>query len=162
MIGVTLVYAVSGMLLNRMKNGKDYSYKVKTEQLSLNMEMTKEELSSTWQSQSGLPKLNKIFDAGEGNYRLMIDGGMGLYYPKTGVLDYEISSKRTLIYWINRLHYNKVNGWSIMADIFAISLMFFALSGLIMVKGKKGIAGRGKWYVLVGLAIPVIYVLLTN
>jgi hypothetical protein len=29
-----------------------------------------------------------------------------------------------------------------------------------MVKGKHGIAGRGKWYVLLGLAIPIVYVLL--
>ena len=42
-----------------------------------------------------------------------------------------------------------------MADIFAVTLIFFAISGLFMIKGKKGIAGRGKWYLLIGLLIPL-------
>ena len=46
-----------------------------------------------------------------------------------------------------------------MADLFAFSLIFFALSGLFIVKGKKGMAGTGKWYLLAGILIPVLYVL---
>ena len=36
----------------------------------------------------------------------------------------------------------------------AFSLVFFAMSGLFMIKGKNGIAGRGKWYLLVGCMDP--------
>jgi uncharacterized membrane protein YhdT len=37
--------------------------------------------------------------------------------------------------------------------------MFLAVSGLFIVKGKKGIAGSGKWYLLAGLLIPLLYVI---
>ena len=48
-----------------------------------------------------------------------------------------------------------------MADLFAVSLIFFAVSGLFMVPGRKGFLGRGKWFLLVGLLIPAVYVLFT-
>jgi hypothetical protein len=48
-----------------------------------------------------------------------------------------------------------------MGDLFAVSLIFFAVSGLLMVKGKNGIAGRGKWYLIVGIIIPILYIILS-
>ena len=48
-----------------------------------------------------------------------------------------------------------------MGDFFAFSLVFFAISGLFMIKGKNGIAGRGKWYLLIGILIPIIYMILS-
>ena len=88
----------------------------------------------------------------------MLEGGVGVYNSVTGVTEYEVHVKRPVIYWFNRLHYNRVNGWNVMGDFFAVSLVFFALSGLFMMKGKNGIAGRGKWFLLIGLLIPVLYV----
>jgi len=49
-----------------------------------------------------------------------------------------------------------------MADLFAIGLIFFAISGLFMVRGKRGIAGRGKWFLIIGLLIPIAYILLAK
>ncbi len=56
------------------------------------------------------------------------------------------------------MHYNRVSGWSFIGDFFAVSLVFFAASGLFMVKGKSGLAGRGKWYLVLGVLIPFIFV----
>ena len=67
---------------------------------------------------------------------------------------------KPIAYWVNRFHYNRVKGWIPMADIFAGSLIFLAISGLFMVKGKHGIAKRGKWYLLIGILIPILYILL--
>lgn len=47
-----------------------------------------------------------------------------------------------------------------MADFFAISLIFFAVSGLFIVSKKNGIAGRGKWFVIAGICIPIIYLII--
>jgi len=58
---------------------------------------------------------------------------------------------------MNRLHYNRVKGWSPIADFFAGSLILLAITGLFIVKGKKGLAGSGKWYLLIGLLIPILY-----
>jgi hypothetical protein len=159
MVGICLVYGISGILLNHL-NGKDLAYSRETKTMALAVNLTPAQVESLWKEREDLPELKKVLSSGSGAYSLMLKGGAGAYDPQTGQVDYEISKKRLLIYWLNQLHYNRVKGWSVMGDIFAGSLLFLAISGLIIVPGKNGIAGRGKWYLLAGLLIPVIYILL--
>ncbi len=158
MVGICLVYGISGFLLNHM-DGKDPAFKRKGETLLIDKGLSDEELSVLWKDKR-LPQLKKIMVIDDVHSRLMLDGGIGVYNSATGEVDYETYRKNEFIYWINRLHYNKLRGWSIMADLFAFSLLFFALSGLFIVKGKKGLSGSGKWYLLVGILIPILYILL--
>ena len=158
MVGICLVYGISGFLLNHM-NGKDPAFKTTEATVQLEKGLSNDELAVLWGDKK-LPPLRKVMTIDEEHARLMLNGGVGVYSSATGVADYEVYKKNEFIYWINRLHYNKVNGWTIMADIFAFSLVFFAISGLFMVKGRKGIAGRGKWYLIAGILIPVLYVIL--
>ncbi|WP_352420978.1 PepSY-associated TM helix domain-containing protein [Proteiniphilum sp.] len=160
MVGLSLVYGISGILLNHM-NGKDPSYKVENIYLTFAQGLTPGEFTQTWQSEPARPKLNNIGEAA-GKYRLMLQGGIGEYDPQTGMVQYQTSRKKPVAYWVNRLHYNRVKGWLPMADIFAGSLIFLAVSGLFMVKGKHGIAKRGKWYLLIGLFIPFLYIILVG
>lgn len=159
MVGVCLVYALSGILLNHM-DGKDPAFKTEEKSVQLEAGLAKDELRVRWEDKKDLPAIRKVMTIDDDHLRVMLEGGIGVYNKKTGIADYEKHSKREFVYWINKLHYNKVKGWSIMGDFFAASLIFFAVSGLVMVKGKKGIAGRGKWYLLIGLLIPIVYVLL--
>ncbi len=158
MVGVSIVYGISGILLNHM-NGKDPAYKTEIKSVQLEPQLNKDELSIRWKDHGDLPPIKKVLPIDQDHSRLMLDGGVGVYSIKTGLVDYEKFTQRKFVYWINRLHYNKVSGWHFMADFFAVSLLFFAISGLFMVKGKKGITGKGKWYLLAGLAIPVAYIL---
>lgn len=160
MVGLCIVYGISGILLNHL-DGSDPAYKIENKTLTFAEGLTQEEFKGIWQSEPNRPKLNNIGETA-GKYRLMIQGGIGEYDPKTGIVQYESSVKKPFVYWINRLHYNRIRGWSLMADVFAGSLIFFAVSGLFMVKGIYGIAGKGKWYLIIGLLIPVVYVLLVG
>lgn len=159
MVGVCIIYGISGFLLNHM-NGKDPAFTTTEATLQLEKNLTNEELTILWADKK-LPDLKKIMSIDETHYRLMLNGGIGVYNAATGIVDYEIHSKNEFIYWINKLHYNKVKGWSVMADIFAFSLIFFAISGIFIVKGKNSIAGRGKWYLIAGLIIPIVYIILS-
>jgi hypothetical protein len=47
-----------------------------------------------------------------------------------------------------------------MADLFAIVLGLLAITGLFVLKGKKGITGRGAWLTIAGIAIPVLFLIL--
>ncbi len=158
MVGISIVYGISGILLNHM-NGKDPAYKTEIKSVQLEPQLDKNELTVRWKDQNNLPFVKKTLPIDQDHIRLLLDGGVGVYNVKSGLVDYEKYTQRKFVYWINRLHYNKVSGWHFMADFFAASLLFFAISGLFMVKGKKGIGGRGKWYLLGGLAIPVAYIL---
>ncbi|MDR2130122.1 MAG: PepSY-associated TM helix domain-containing protein [Odoribacteraceae bacterium] len=158
MVGVCLVYALSGIFLNHM-NGKDPAYRLLETRLQLDPGLSREELAVRWDDHGGLPVLKRVLPVDEGRERLLLDGGTGIYDRATGRIDYEKYERNHFIYWINKLHYNRVKGWAIMADFFAASLIFFAVSGLWIVKGRKGLAGRGKWLLLAGTCIPIIYIL---
>ena len=156
MVGISLVYGISGIYLNHL-DGKDPAFRTESKMIQLPANLTENELSATWQADKKLPPLKRIFRIDETHSRLFLDGGIGVYNAADGSLDYETHKKRLLIYWINRLHYNKVKGWSWVADIYAVSLIVLAITGLFMVKGKRGLSGSGKWYLIVGLLIPILF-----
>ena len=156
MVGITLIYGISGYVLNHM-DGKDPAYETIEGTAILPVGLSTIQLEEAWMLKSDLPVLKRILPIDNEHYRLMLDGGIGVYQSSDSEVVYELHRKKPFIYFINKLHYNKVGGWTIMGDIFAFTLIFFAISGLFMVKGSKGLSGRGKWYVLIGLAIPIIY-----
>jgi len=155
-VGFTLVYAVSGIILNHLSN-KDPAFRVEAKTVQLTANLTESELADAWHADKNLPALIKVTRMDESRLRLLIKGGTGVYQSSSGSLYYEKNEKRVLVYWINRLHYNKVKGWSPIADFFAGSLILLAITGLFIVKGKRGIAGSGKWYLLIGILIPILF-----
>lgn len=158
MIGLCLVYGISGIMLNHM-NGKDPAFHTEQQTVTLNAGLDAASLAQAWASDSSLPALKRVFQADGDNLRLIFEGGVGIYNIKTGNVDYERYTRRPFIYWVNRLHFNRLHGWSYAGDFFAVSLIFFAISGMLMVKGKNGLRGRGKWYLLVGILIPILYII---
>ncbi len=158
--GFCLIYAISGFLLNHM-DGEDPAYETTYEKVALKPGLSKTALKQLWGSNEDLPPLKGILNADEGFYRVMLDGGIGIYNISSGEVDYEFHRKRILIYFLNKLHYNKVKDWTPVADFFAFSLIFLALSGLFIFAGKNGITGRGKWFLAAGIIIPVLFVLLS-
>ena len=69
---------------------------------------------------------------------------------------YEGISRRPVFYQTNVLHRNSVRHWKWASDVFAGLLIIINLTGLIMLKGKYGIGGRGKWLILLGLIPPAV------
>jgi hypothetical protein len=159
-VGVSLIYGISGIYLNHL-DGKDPAYRTEERSLQLSVGLDEKQLSDVWNADAELPPLKRVFRIDEDHFRLMLDGGVAVYSSADGRADYERHTRREFVYWINRLHYNKVKGWSPVADFFAGSVLFLAVSGMFIVRGKSGLAGRGKWYLLAGLLVPVLYVLLT-
>lgn len=67
---------------------------------------------------------------------------------------------RPFLYEVNMLHLNSIKGaWTWVADLFALALLTLAITGLFIHKGPPGLAGRGKWFVAAGFAIPVLFIL---
>ncbi|MDH6304591.1 hypothetical protein M2459_001326 [Parabacteroides sp. PF5-5] len=157
-VGLCLVYAISGILLNHL-DGTDPAFKTRSGTLSFPPELDNEALTQQWNRHETLPPAKKVMPVDEAHVRIFFEGGIGVYNLPLGTVEYETYTKRPFIYWINKLHYNLVKGWTPVADIFSIVLIFLAISGLFLTKGKKGLAGSGKWYLLAGLLIPIIYIL---
>ncbi len=158
-VGLCLVYGISGFLLNHLK-GSDPSFKKEEKTLTITKSLSsQQEIKEFWDTQDGLPKLKKALKVDEEHFQLLLDGGIGVYNKTNGKVEYETHKKRLFIYWINRLHYNNLEGWTFMADFFAGTLIFLAISGLFILKGKNGLAKRGKWFVAAGLLIPILYII---
>lgn len=159
MVGISLVYGISGMYLNHMGEN-DPAFVTVEKSIQMPTGLSHSEFVAQWDALDiATIKAQMVIDSEHD--RLMLNGGIGVYNSKTGIVDYELHRRKEFVYWINRLHYSRVSGWNVMADIFAVSLIFFALSGIFMVRGKRGVMGRGKYLVILGILIPIIYILLS-
>ena len=155
-VGITLVYGISGILLNHLSTS-DPAFRTEAKSIQLPANLTEAELSAAWSSDETLPPLKRVMRVDDHRSRVFLDGGIGMYQSSTGSLSYEVHKKRVLVYWMNRLHYNKVKRWTPVADFYAGALILLAISGLLIVKGKRGIAGTGKWYLIIGILIPILF-----
>jgi len=83
------------------------------------------------------------------------------YQPSTGQAEHVVRSERWLLRWLNVLHLNeRPRMWTWVADLFAVVLAFMAISGVLLVKGRRGLWGRGGILALLGLAVPLLLFLL--
>jgi hypothetical protein len=51
------------------------------------------------------------------------------------------------------------NLWIWISDAMAVFLLFVAISGLFLLKGKYGLKGRGLWLTGLGIIIPLAVIL---
>lgn len=88
------------------------------------------------------------------------EGGEVSLDPATGNGTLLRVARRPLLFETNVLHLNHLKGsWTFVSDAFAVLLAGLAISGLFMLKGRNGLAGRGKWLVAGGLVVPVAFVI---
>jgi hypothetical protein len=74
---------------------------------------------------------------------------------------YERVSRRPVFYQVNALHRNSLKPWRWVADVFAALLIVVNATGLFVLKGTRGLGGRGKWLVLLG-TLPAIVALVAH
>jgi len=160
-IATTLVYGISGIALNHI-NDWNPNYSVDVKEFKTNIDLNKNNNSK----ENVLKLLDEIYnrDAYRKHYypdeqtiKIFLDGGSSIVVDlESGQGRMEILSKRLLFYEVNYLHYNPNAWWKWFSDSYAISLILFAITSFFMVKGRKGIWGRGGIYALLGLIIPIL------
>ncbi|WP_321281916.1 PepSY-associated TM helix domain-containing protein [Marinifilum fragile] len=155
-IGLTLIYAISGILLVLKKDEQNPSYREIVLEKVAKTNLTPDELKAFWKDHfSDAPKLTRIIPA-EDVYNIYVKGGLGKYYPYDGKIELTTYKKIPIYKFVNDIHYNSGKRFSSIAMIYAIGLIFFAISGAVMVKGKKGFKKRGVWLMIIGFIIPVL------
>lgn len=165
--GVIIIYAVSGIVLNHKKDFNS-NYSISRSDVVLQGVFPQTEqvdrafaLGLMEQVGEDARSYTKHHYFGAQQMKIFIKGGSSLDVDmSTGKAVYESIKKRPIISGMNRLHYNPNRWWTYFSDFFAGSLILITITGLIMIKGKKGLWGRGGIEFVVGILIPIIFLML--
>lgn len=162
-VGLTFVYAMSGLAVNHLTDWSDGDASFKTYQSTHDVgPLTGEDQAIA----DDLRKRLSIKESPREIYRQSPDELEILFDKRTlhvntatgRVLD-EGQKPRFLLRAANWLHLNRgKKAWTYVADAYAAGLVLLATSGMFMIAGKKGLLGRGAVLVGLGVAIPVLYV----
>ena len=159
-VGFTLIYALSGLAINHIK---DWDPNFHSSERTLTIAPIPDELSDAdaaarVASAAGLGKPDDIYRAGD-EVRLSYSNGTQV----TAVADQVTVQQRSSRFFFrvaNWLHYNRgKKAWTYVADVYAVMLLYLAISGLFMIKGRLGLKWRGALLVSAGIAVPLTYVL---
>ncbi|MFH1320011.1 MAG: PepSY-associated TM helix domain-containing protein [Bacteroidota bacterium] len=164
-VGSTLLYGLSGIALNHLRDWNP-SYSVQ-----LNNFVTEIELDKSSVLKENILKLLDDIDNRDNykkhyfpqsNYlKIFLKGGSSVEVNiETGEGTAEFLKKRPVFYQVNFLHYNPNWWWMWFSDIYAGALILFVITSLFMIRGKKGAWGRGGIYIILGIILPVLFLIL--
>lgn len=163
--GMSIIYGLSGIALNHLDDWNP-DYIISTEEIMLNNLPGSHRINRE-QAEGLLEQINRDlvyrshFYPGQNIAKIFVKQGSATINLETGYTYLETLKKRPVFREVNFLHYNKPKKlWTWFADAFAVALVLMAVTGLFMIRGKKGIKGRGALLTAVGIIIPVIFLLL--
>ncbi|MDH5760588.1 MAG: PepSY-associated TM helix domain-containing protein [Gemmatimonadota bacterium] len=162
--GLTLVYAASGVAVNHRADWNP-NYSITRETVLLGT-TGRDGTASPLFVDAVLAELDLTgpvrgtFRPDPGSVDIFLEGATVSVDLNTGEATWETVRARPLLRAANFLHLNEPKGvWTWMADLYASALALLAVTGLFVVKGSKGITGRGAWLTAMGVLIPVAFVL---
>lgn len=163
--GLTLVYAVSGIALNHLDDwNSNYIIVRKEIQLSdpsrIYPKITKAEVKSLMEELGEGRSYKNHYFPQKNQLKIFLKGGSAIINTETGSGLLERVTRRPFFREMNYLHYNPQVSWTWISDIFAGALVILAITGLFLVRGAKGITGRGAWLTILGIIIPVIVLII--
>ena len=157
-VGFTIIYALSGIAMNHVDDW-NYNYNASERTLTITPvpdDATDEQAAKLVADAAGKGAAKDVFRAGD-EVRLEYADGTKVTAIGAEVTVQEVKS-RFFFRAATWLHAAKgKQGWKYIADVYAVLLLYLAISGLFMIKGKLGLKWRGTILVAVGVAVPVIY-----
>ena len=157
--GITIIYAISGVALNHLKDwNPNYVQHIKKVDLHREVDIAQLDAQAVIEMLRPFGEAdayNKHYFPSNQTLKVYLDGGTMVLDLKTGQGEIERLNKRWFFNQINFLHYNAPKRlWTFVADIYSICLIILAVTGLFILKGKKGIKGRGAWLSIAGIILP--------
>ncbi|HEY5921883.1 MAG TPA: PepSY-associated TM helix domain-containing protein [Kofleriaceae bacterium] len=163
-IGFTVIYAVSGIAQNHIEDWGEVSYRnyEKTIQIAAVSDDASDEVAiKTVADAADLGAPTSSFRAGD---EVRLEYANGAKATAIGTeLTIQGRERRAFIGAANWLHTarNK-SGWRYVADVYAALLLYLAISGIFMIKGRLGLKWRGAVLISIGVAVPVSAVMFSG
>jgi len=164
-VGLTIIYGISGVAVNHADDwNPNYDIQKRTVEIKPLNDST---LSTPALISYVISELNEkdsiisSFRSAPLSVDIFFDGKSIAANLKQGKATIETVESRSFIRETNFLHLNAPKKlWTYVADGFALMLIFLAITGIFMIKGKKGFTGRGKYLIVAGIIIPVVFLML--
>ena len=166
-VGLTVVYALSGLAVNHIGDGDwdpNFDNFERAHQVALPLPDDDAKLGAAVLEQLGIDEApTEVYQSDEDEVTVLLEHRSLYVHPSTGAVTEVGQEPRFMLRVSNWLHLNRGKAaWTYIADGYAVFLLFLALSGVLMIPGKKGIRGRGLVLVLFGAAVPILYVTLSG
>lgn len=161
--GTAILYAISGLALNHV-NDWNPNFVVRRQNVQMQLpqevdQITREQVIEALKP-LGEQKSYRSHDSPTSKkLKIYLDDGSVLVHLKSGEAVYESVKRRPFFFQINCLHLNPKAFWLVFSDLFALSLIMVSVTGLFVLKGRKGITGRGAILTAAGLIIPLLFLL---
>lgn len=159
-VGLTLVYAISGIAVNHAHHW-DANYQ--RTQLVTTIEPVgtgpTPEVSRQVLDQLQLSEpVKNTWRAAPDRLQVFLPGATLDVDLVTGDVRRDGFVERPLLYDLNFMHLNTGKGpWTGIADAYAGVLIVLAVSGIFLVKGRRGLKGRGGVLMALGVLLPIVY-----
>jgi len=158
--GLTVLYAISGVAVNHIDDWNP-NYVIRREAVEVGVLPFGEpaELGAEVLSRLGVTEEPRsVVRMNREELKVFLDQRtLTVTLPGGHVVDEHVR-RRFAFFEVNFLHLNTGKGfWTWFADIYAVGLLVLACTGIFILPGKKGLGGRGRWLLITGLAIPIVY-----
>lgn len=163
-VGLTLIYAISGLAVNHIGEwDPSFDNYARVHELGA-LQGTDDAIAAAVAAKLNIrEEPREVYRAAPTELDITYDKRSLHVNPETGHVDEEGQSPRFFLRLANWLHLNRgKKQWRYVADTYAVILVYLAISGIFMLPGKKGLVGRGAFFVLAGAAIPALYVVLSG
>lgn len=161
--GLTILYAISGIAVNHIRDWNP-TYKIEKHQtdigpvLDKGRRITDSEIKQILEKLGNKTEYKKRFQSTPDSINIYQENNTINVELLTGRVVQEKVEKRPFFFQVNFLHLNHAKKlWTWFADIYAAALLILAITGLFVLRGKKGIKGRGAWLATGGLFIPLFF-----
>lgn len=163
-IGLTLIYAISGILVNHTSHSFNPSYTIVKSSGSVtplpadkapDMDYVKGALAEL-DEQGTFKNVARINPS---TLRIFVEGNTIDINLNSGKVLEEKVDRRPLLFELNYLHLNKGKGvWTWLADIYGVALLIVALTGMLMIRGRTKV--RGIALTMAGFLLPLVYLII--
>jgi hypothetical protein len=159
-VGLTLAYAISGVAVNHIDSwNPNYSEIVTTGRIAPTTAADPDSVAAHVLAELALTEpVKNVWRAGPDQFRVILADATIDVTLSTGAVLRKRLEARPFLHDVNFLHLNHAKGaWTWIADGYALVLATLALTGIFLLKGRRGLAGRGGVMLAAGFALPVLY-----
>jgi hypothetical protein len=160
-VALTLAYAISGLAVNHIASWNPNYVKTQEVRQITPLDPAEPTGSLIQKAQAQLRpegRFKSAFQPDDDTLQLFYDRATYAIDLPTGKVLVDATRPRPVLHALNQLHLNAPKRlWTLIADLYALALIALSLTGLFILRGPKGLLGRGLWFVGAGLAIPLGY-----